>query len=65
MLGPVLFVVYINTLSDAVTDSEVYMFADDTKMFKGIFGKDGELKLQQYLNQIYNWSQDSLMQYHP
>ena len=56
---------YINTLADAVTDSEVYMFADDTKMFKGIFGKDDELKLQQDLNQIHNWSQVSLMQYHP
>ena len=56
---------FINTLADAATDSEVYMFADDTKMFKGIFGKDDELKLQQDLNQIHNWSQDSLMQYHP
>ena len=65
VLGPVLFVVYINTLADTVTDSEVYMFADDTKMFKGIFGEDDELKLQQDLNQIHNWSQDSLMQYHP
>ena len=55
----------INTLADAVTDSEVYMFADDTNMFKGIFGEDDELKLQQDLNQIHNWSQDSLMQYHP
>ena len=65
VLGPVLYVAYINTLADAVTDSEVYMFADDTKMFKGIFGEDDELKLQQDLNQIHNWSQDSLMQYHP
>ena len=32
----VLIVVYINTLADAVKDSEVYMFSDDTKMFKGI-----------------------------
>ena len=65
VLGPVLFVVYINILADVVTNSEVYMFADDTKMFKGIFDKDDELILQHDLNRIHNWSQDSLMQCHP
>ena len=41
------------------------MFADDTKMLKGIFGKDDEIILQHDLNRIHNWSQDSLMQCHP
>ena len=37
VLGPVLFVVFINTLVDAVKSSDVFLFADDTKMYRGIF----------------------------
>jgi len=37
VLGPPLFVLYINDLSDHV-DSEAYLFADDTKLFRIITG---------------------------
>ena len=49
-----LFVVFSNTLADAVKDSEVYMVANDAEMFEGIFDKEDELKLQQDLNQIHD-----------
>jgi len=37
VLGPLLFVLYINALPDHV-DSEAYLFADDTKLFRIITG---------------------------
>ena len=34
LLGPLLFLIYVNSLSDAVTSSTVAYFADDTKVVK-------------------------------
>ena len=36
MLGPVLFLLYVNDLPDSVSTSQVAMFADDTKLFSTI-----------------------------
>ena len=38
MLGPILFLVYINDLPDLVL-SNLYMFADDTKLYCAIKSK--------------------------
>ena len=38
MLGPLIFLIYINDLIDICsTSSEVYVFADDAKFFRHIF----------------------------
>ena len=34
VLGPILFVVYINTLIEVVEYSNLFLFADDNKLFK-------------------------------
>ena len=34
VLGPILFVIYINTLVDVVQHSDLFLFADDNKLFK-------------------------------
>ena len=40
VLGPVVFLIYINDLDDGVT-SKILTFADDTKLFRNICGKLG------------------------
>ena len=54
VLGPTLFVLYINDLPSAIlSESEKFLFADDTKIYGGIFeGTDCE-KLQMYILYIY------------
>ena len=34
VLGPILFVIYINTLIEVVKYSDLFLFADDKKHFK-------------------------------
>ena len=35
VLGPVLFVVYINVMLECTDAEDIYLFADDTKLFVG------------------------------
>ena len=66
VLGPVLFVVYINDLPDKVTgDSMLYMFADDTKLYRAILDVSDTEILQQDIDNMDEWSREWLMDFHP
>jgi hypothetical protein len=65
VLGPILFVIYINTLPEVATNSNVFLFADDTKIFKDIFTKGDCDRLQADLDNMYNWTEDSMLKFHP
>ena len=65
VLGPVLFVIFINTLVDVIKDSEAFMFADDTKIFKGIFKPEDCELLQGDIENAKKWSDDSKLRFHP
>ena len=55
VLGPVLFVLYINDLLDNIT-SEGLMFADDTKIFRQITSREDAVELQSDLEKLEQWS---------
>ena len=65
VLGPLMFVIYINNLPSKATNSDLYLFADDAKTFKGIFCQEDCEKLQQDLDKIQNWTDNSLLRFHP
>ena len=52
ILGPVLFLIYMNRITTAVQFSQLLKFADDTKCFKSVAD---HIKLQQDINALYNW----------
>ena len=57
ILGPVLFLVFINDL-DAGIVNWILIFADDTKVFGKVNNIDDSQKTQDDLNTLFSWSQD-------
>ena len=56
VLGPILFLIYMNDLDDDIT-SKVLKFADDTKLFRKIKRDAGRQHLQDDLNKLIEWSE--------
>ena len=56
VLGPVLFIYYINDLP-SVTEGILKIFADDTKAYSTIQSDADSNKLQQCINDLTNWSE--------
>jgi len=56
ILGPLLFLIYINELSESVKHSTVFKFADDAKCYKSINTQMDSTHLQQDLNSLFQWS---------
>lgn len=68
VLGPILFVIYINTLIDDVDDvhcSDLFLFADDNKLFREILTEHDQNILQYDIDKMFSWTQSSLLQFHP
>ena len=56
VLGPVFFIIYVNDLPDIVANSyTVYMFADDTKLYRVKDSDSDTSSLQQDLNHLAHW----------
>ena len=63
-LGPLLFVIYINDLLDNI-ESDGFLFADDTKIFRQISSEQDSLSLQSDIDNLENWSKTWLLRFHP
>ena len=64
VLGPLLFVIFINDLPQNLT-SQSLMFADDTKVFSRVSNRDEAQALQRDLNELEQWSNTWLLKFHP
>ncbi|RUS87865.1 hypothetical protein EGW08_004398 [Elysia chlorotica] len=64
VVGPMLFVMYINDLPDVCT-SNVKLFADDTKLFTRSDDEAATTVMQEDLNRLQQWSNDWLLRFHP
>ena len=63
ILGPLLFLIYINDLATSTQFSHVLSFADDTKCFKVISNHLDSLQLQQDLKSLATWSDNNHMKF--
>ena len=63
ILGPLLFIVYVNDLPDTVLHSNMLLFADDTKCFRHIKSQTDQQILQTDL--LSNWSTVSHLSLNP
>ena len=64
VLGPLLFVAYINDLPRHA-NNEVRIFADDTKLFSKSDNKEDRESLQDDLDRLCEWSDTWLLRFHP
>eukprot|EP00061_Rhincodon_typus_P002278 g17064.t1 len=62
VLGPLLFVIYINDLDENV-QSMISKFADDTKIVRIMDSEEGYQKLQQDLDQLGKWAEKVQMEF--
>ena len=59
ILGPMLFLLYVNSLPDAVRNSQLEVFADDTKIFETIKSLPDTVALQKDISNLVTWSDHS------
>jgi len=55
VLGPILFLIYINDLDNGV-QSWILKFADDTKIFSAVNSDPDRTRLQNDLNNLLKWA---------
>ena len=62
VLGPLLFLYYVNDIPETVTSS-ISMFADDTKLYRVMRNDNDARILQDDLHKLCNWSKDWLLSF--
>jgi len=64
VIGPASFVSFINDLPDGVS-SKLYMFADDTKLYKNIVNDMNCQQLQHDIDNLVTWSTKWCLMFNP
>ena len=65
VLGPLLFLLYIDDIHHCVSHCSIQMFADDIALYKEITSPSDQDLLQADLNQVYTWSRKWLLNLNP
>ena len=63
VLGPLLFILYVNDLPNCLTTCSCKIFADDTKTASKVNSCDQADLLQEDLNRLYEWTRTWKMQF--
>ena len=64
VLGPLLFILFINDMSLCIKHSVIRFFADDTRILKHIFNEGHVIELQEDLNHVIEWAKCNNMLLH-
>ena len=64
VLGPTLFVIYINDMPAAV-NSAIKLYADDAKLYRPVSSDLDRHSLQKDIDALYSWSKLWLLKFHP
>ena len=62
VLGPLLFVIYINDMLDPISSNGL-LFADDTKVFRQICSEEDALELQSDIDKLEAWTKIWLLRF--
>ena len=65
VLGPLLFLVYINDMPERVKSSILALFADDSYLHKGIETVNDAISLQDDLDDLTKWENEWSAEFHP
>ena len=64
VLGPLLFILFINDMQGCISLSTIRFFADDTRLLKHIFCHTDSSELQKDLDSVIKWSKENNMSLH-
>ena len=66
IIGPTLFVLFINDITQCVTPgTNIALYADDTKIWRPIKTQDDHWILQKDINSLSEWANRNKMNFHP
>ena len=64
-MGPILFIIFINSLVYKAETADLFLYADDLKVLIEICSDEDTEALQDELDLLYDWTQYSLLWFHP
>ena len=65
ILGPILFLIYVNDLPDVIQNSNLAMFADDSKCFKSVNSAEDSTEIQIDLDNLCDWATLNELDFQP